>query len=129
MMEKAPDKSATRYEKGRIGEDLAADFLEKQGLEILTRNFRCPIGEIDLVGRDGRTLVFVEVKSRSGAGYGLPQESVSWTKQKRLTRLAQWYLKQNRYDRQPARFDVIAITWKAGEPQIRWIPNAFDARE
>lgn len=129
MMEKAPDKSATRYEKGRIGEDLAADFLEKQGLEILIRNFRCPIGEIDLVGRDGRTLVFVEVKSRSGAGYGLPQESVSWTKQKRLTRLAQWYLKQNRCDRQPARFDVVAITWKAGEPQIRWIANAFDARE
>ena len=121
--------TVTRQEKGRAGEDVAARFLEQHGLEVLVRNFRCPLGEIDLIGRDRGTIVFVEVKSRSGAGYGLPQEAVSRTKQRRLTRLAQWYLKGKRLERQPARFDVIAVTWHDGEPEVRWIVNAFEACE
>ncbi len=121
--------TGTRVEKGRAGELLATAFLEERGMEILTRNFRCPIGEIDIVGRDGKTIVFVEVRSRSDSSHGLPQESVSYVKQRRLTRLAQWYLKKHRMERQSARFDVIAITMEAEEPRVTWIPNAFEARE
>jgi putative endonuclease len=118
---------ANRPEKGKQGEVLAAAFLRKQGLEVLAHNVRCPMGEIDLVARDGSTLVFVEVKSRFSNAYGLPQEAVTTSKQKRLTRLALWYLKHHHLERQLARFDVMAITWLRGEPQVDWIVNAFDA--
>jgi putative endonuclease len=118
----------SKREKGRIGEVLAVDFLEKQGIKILTRNFQCPIGEIDLVAQDGRTLLFIEVKYRADASRGLPQESVTYAKQRKLTRLAQWYLKRYRLEGQPARFDVIAIIGDSKGPRINWIVNAFDAR-
>jgi putative endonuclease len=117
----------SRPGKGRLSESVAADFLKDQGLVIVAQNVRCPLGEIDLVARHDKTHVFVEVKSRFASGRGLPQESVTWAKRKRLTRLAQWYIKQHRLHRQPARFDVIAITWQGNEPSIQWIPNAFEA--
>lgn len=117
----------TRQEKGRQGEDLAAAHLKERGVQIVARNVRCPLGEIDLIGKDRGVIVFVEVKSRVGTARGLPQEAVSPDKQRRLTRLAQWYLKRERLERQSARFDVIAILWKDGEPEITWIVNAFEA--
>ncbi len=116
-----------RREKGKLSEQAALEFLQRHGVQILCRNFRCPIGEIDLIGRDGKTIVFIEVKSRFGTGYGLPQELVSDFKQKRLTRLAEWYLKSHRLENQPARFDVVAVTWVADKPELTWIPNAFEA--
>jgi putative endonuclease len=116
-----------RPEKGKLSETVAADFLRDQGLVIMAQNVRCSLGEIDLVARQGDIHVFVEVKSRFASGRGLPQEAVTWAKRKRLTRLAQWYIKQHRLHRQPARFDVIAITWQGSEPSIQWIPNAFEA--
>lgn len=117
----------TRHHKGRASEEVAARYLEGQGLKILDRNFRCQLGEIDLVARDGGTIVFVEVKSRYGTGYGLPQESVNRTKQKRLTMLAQWYLKTQKLDTRKARFDVLGIIWNDQDPQVTWITNAFEA--
>lgn len=117
----------TRHRKGTISEGVAAEFLKQHGLEILERNFRCPLGEIDLVAQDGKTVVFVEVRSRYGTGYGLPQESVTSHKQKRLTRLAQWYLKARRLEREPARFDVVGILWRNREPEVTWIVDAFEA--
>jgi len=119
----------TRYQKGRDSEEVAARYLEKQGLKILDRNFRCPLGEIDLIARDGGTIVFVEVKSRYGKGYGLPQESVTRAKQKRLTLLAQWYLKSQKGDTRRARFDVLGIVWDDQDPQVTWIANAFEASQ
>lgn len=119
----------SRYQKGRQSEALAAQFLEQHGLRVVARNVRCPLGEIDVVAEQGRQLVFVEVKSRFGGRYGLPQEAVSIVKQRKLTRLAQWYLKKHGCGRRAARFDVIAITWKLEEPEITWIVNAFEARE
>jgi putative endonuclease len=116
------------HEKGRAGEDLAARFLQERGLRVIERNFRCPIGEIDIVCHEGDIVVFVEVKSRSGASFGMPQEAVSWSKQKRLTRLALWYLKEHRLERRRARFDVVAIRWRVSEPpQVEWFANAFEA--
>jgi len=119
----------TRYRKGRMGEDLAVAFAEAHGLRILDRNFRCPLGEIDLIARDGTMIVFIEVRSRYGMGYGSPQESVTREKQRRLTQLAHWYLKARRMEGSHARFDVLAILWKGREPEITWIPNAFEATQ
>ena len=119
----------TRIDKGKRGEDIAAAFLKEQGLQLLEQNVRCTFGEIDLVAKDGRTLVFVEVRSRTGSRFGLPQESVSAAKQRRLTQLAKWYLQRHRLEDQPARFDVVAIRWAVEKPDITWIPNAFEARE
>jgi len=118
---------AIRQQRGRKGEFLAGEFLQSRGLRIICRNFRCPIGEIDLIAWDEETIVFVEVRSRYSANYGLPQESITKTKQRRLTRLAQWYLKQNRLEGKPARFDVVAIDWQRLEPKISWLVNAFEA--
>ena len=73
---------------GRRGEDLAADYLKGAGLAIVERNGRCPIGEIDVVARDGGETVFVEVKTRAGLGYGHPLEAITATKLARLRRLA-----------------------------------------
>lgn len=119
----------SRQQKGRRAEELAAEFLKSQGLTILVQNFRCLLGEIDLVARQGKTVVFVEVKSRFSKRYGLPQDMVSITKQKRLTRLAQWYLKKHSLTTQSARFDVVAIQWLEGQPAVTWIANAFPAAE
>lgn len=120
---------AIRQKRGKQGELLAAEFLEKRGLRIACRNFRCPIGEIDIIAWDEKTIVFVEVRSRHSGNYGLPQDSITRSKQRRLTRLGQWYIKQNRLEGKPARFDVVAIDWQRVEPEITWIVNAFEARE
>jgi putative endonuclease len=118
----------TRHRKGRISEEVAAGYLQQHGLKILDQNFRCSLGEIDLVARDGPTIVFVEVRSRYGTGYGLPQESVTFRKQKRLTQLAQWYLKARGLEGKPARFDVLGILWRGQEPEVTWIVDAFEER-
>jgi putative endonuclease len=118
---------ASRQTKGKQGELIAAEYLEKHGVRIAVRNFRCPIGEIDLVCWDRQTIVFVEVRARYSANYGLPQESISRSKQRRLTLLARWYIKQNQLEGKLARFDVVAIEWIGEKPEITWIVNAFEA--
>jgi putative endonuclease len=96
-------------------------------LTVHERNFRCAIGEIDLVCLDGDVIVFVEVRSRSSLRFGLPEESISPQKRQRLTRLAYWYLKKNGLQRRSARFDVVTVTWNAGIRKVNWIVNAFEA--
>ena len=118
-----------RKQKGKLGEDLAVEFLKQKGFQVIAQNVRCPLGEIDVVVRDGKTLVFVEVKSRFAKGYGAPEELVSHAKQRRLTLLARWYIKQHRLENRPARFDVVAISWRDAKPEIKWIANAFEASD
>jgi len=110
---------------GRKAEALAVAHLRKQGLRIEERNFRCRLGEIDLVARDGATLVFVEVRSRTSAEFGLPEESVGHRKQQRLRRIAQVYL-QGRGET-TVRFDVVSVRFdRQGNLQrIEHIPQAF----
>ncbi len=84
-----------------------------------------PLGEIDLIARQGKTLVVVEVKTRRSASFGAPQEAVHSGKQGRLRRLAEYYLKAKRLTGTPVRFDVVAITLAEDEPQMEIIPNAF----
>lgn len=106
----------SRYEK------MAADFLTKQGVVIVERNYRCRHGEIDLIVRDGRYLVFTEVKYRSSNKKGAPAEAVDDHKQQKILQTARYYLYSRRYrEDTPCRFDVVTIL---GD-EIRWIKNAF----
>ena len=102
---------------------MAADYLEKQGMRILERNFRNgKTGEIDIIGRDGKYLVFVEVKYRSGSDKGNAAEAVTAAKQRTICKVADYYRYVHHYDEETwVRYDVVAIQ---GEKLV-WIPNAF----
>ena len=111
---------------GTSGEALAEDHLRGLGYGIVARDVRTPIGQLDLVASDGPTLVFVEVKTRAGHGFGLPQEAVDARKIRKLRQLALYYLKQAPH-RGPVRFDVIGLTVRAGKLlRVDHIKNAID---
>jgi putative endonuclease len=103
-------------ELGRWGEQRAAEHLVAAGMEVLDRNWRCRDGELDLVTReqDG-TVVFVEVKTRAGTGFGQPVEAVGWRKAQRLRRLACQWLAAHPVPRSGLRFDVVGIVRRPGE--------------
>ena len=94
---------------GDLGERLAAQYLEKEGYLIRERNYRCPIGEIDLVATEGDCLVFVEVRTRRGKRFGSPEESMTLTKQQRLVDLAQSYLVERGEEPPGWRIDLVAV--------------------
>jgi putative endonuclease len=114
-----------RRQLGDHGEDLAAAALKQRGYKILERNYVTPLGEIDLIARQGKVLVVVEVKTRKSTRFGSPQEAVSAAKQGRLRRLADYYLKAKRLTGSPVRFDVVAVTLAGAEAQVEIIANAF----
>jgi putative endonuclease len=114
-----------RKRLGFDGEDLAAAALKKQGYKILDRNYITPLGEIDLIARQGKTLVIIEVKTRKSTRFGSPQEAVSVDKQNKLRRLAEYYLKDKRLTNAAVRFDVVAILLADKGPKVEIIPNAF----
>lgn len=114
-----------RLSLGKTGEDLAARHLEQRGFTILARNHRTPVGELDLIARDRRHLLFVEVKTRRGTAFGVPAEAVGMHKQRQIIRAAQWYLASSRHPELQPRFDVVAVIIGSGEPAITHIPNAF----
>jgi putative endonuclease len=110
------------------GETVAADHLASIGYRIIERNWRCPVGELDLIAEDGGTLVFVEVRSRRDTGsFGTPEESVDARKQKRLRELARMYLYRGRAFDRKTRFDVVAVTFAPdGELLgLRHVKSAF----
>jgi putative endonuclease len=113
---------------GQRGEAAAARYLKRLGYVIVARSSHIRRGEIDLIAVDGRTVVFVEVKTRVSHDAGHPAEAVDREKQHRLTRLAMVYLKRHHLLENPARFDVIAITWPSGQrrPTIEHFKNAFE---
>ena len=119
---------ALNYEVGRKGESLARGFLESEGYCVLKSNFRCPIGEIDFICQEGKAVVFVEVKTRTNNEAGAPEEAVHARKQKKLYRVAEWYLNEAGYRGEyPVRFDVISILAEPGSqnPDIKIFRNAF----
>ena len=115
-----------RRETGRVGEELAAAFVGRLGYRVVVRNFRCRAGEIDLVALDGDTVVFLEVRTRSGAGRGTPLESVDGRKQAQVGRVARHYLAMRGWHERAARFDVIGIRWDADPPSVEHVRGAFD---
>ncbi len=113
------------YNKRKIGteyERIAGKYLEREGYVILAYNYRCRLGEIDIVAREGNYLVFCEVKYRSGTKSGHPSEAVDFKKQKILSRCALYYIMKENAREVPCRFDVISIY----DEQIMVIKNAFD---
>jgi putative endonuclease len=120
-------KTISSKELGKAAEELAAAFFVEKGYHILERNYRRRCGEIDLIVEDRSQLVFVEVKARKTARFGLPQEAVTPHKQQQIIRVAQWYLSEKGYTDRRARFDVLAISFSDIKgPVIEHIPWAFE---
>jgi putative endonuclease len=115
-----------RRETGRRGEAIAAAFVQDLGWRVVDRNFRCRAGEIDLVVLDGETVVFLEVRSRTGRGRGTPLESVDHRKQAQVGRVARHYLTLRGWHARAARFDVIGIRFDAEPPAVEHVRSAFD---
>lgn len=123
-----PAPTSPTLELGRWGEQLAAEHLQADGLEVLARNWRCAAGELDIVARepDG-TVVFVEVKTRAGTGFGVPAEAVGWAKARKLRTLAcRWLLENRPPGATELRFDVIGIVRRRGHaPELSHLREAF----
>lgn len=116
-----------RGEKGRRGEELAAQYLMRHGYRIIQKNYRVSCGEVDIVAQDKDALVFVEVKTRTGPTFGSPAEAVTYRKRQQISKTALVYLSQHRLLDEPARFDVVAVLLSKGaEPHIELIKNAFE---
>jgi putative endonuclease len=119
-------KDTDKITTGKEGEKIAAAFLKKNGYRIIEINFRCPIGEIDIVAKEKNDLVFVEVKTRKSMDLGYPEQAVGIRKQKKMSQLALWYLQKRKITDTNARFDVVAITLIPEKNEVRLIKNAFD---
>lgn len=113
-----------RRETGRRGEELAAAHLKAKGYQLIQRNWRCQSGELDIIAQDGETLVFIEVRARTGGRFGTAEESITPTKQARLIELAHTYLQEMSVVQQAWRIDVVAVQFGPGLPQINHLENA-----
>lgn len=112
---------------GQRWEDLAAKRLKAAGYKIRARNYRARSGEIDFVAEENGVLCFIEVKGRSGVGFGAPAEAVTLEKQRRIARAAEEYVRRQRVGRGPRRFDVVAILETDGNAEVAILRGAFDA--
>jgi len=119
-------KGYDRMRTGKKGEDIACSYLKSRGYRIVERNYKCPLGEIDIVARDGDAIVFVEVKSRKSEEFGDPQLAVGQKKQKKVSRISLTYLKDKNLYPCNARFDVVAIKMLPDGSAIELIQNAFE---
>jgi putative endonuclease len=119
----APEVTMRRKDAlGIYGEHVAAQYLERQGMVIVERNWRCEIGEIDIIAREAGTLVICEVKTRSSAGHGSPLEAISDRKVRRLRRLALRWLEAKCVHAPFLRFDAVGVTQsRTGHPEIRHV--------
>jgi putative endonuclease len=118
--------SRARVIFGKTGEDVACRELKRRGYVILARRYRRRRGELDIVARDGPTLVFVEVKARESRDFGDAAESVTRLKQRTMVQLAIEYMARHRLGNEPCRFDVVSIHLEAGRPVVELYQNAFD---
>ncbi len=113
-------KTESKQQLGVRGEDLACAELERQGMQVLERNWRCRLGEIDIVaaevGDAGLTLVFCEVKCRSGLGFGHPLEAITFTKMRTLRQLAALWMREHHVKASTIRLDAIGVVLVSGEP-------------
>jgi putative endonuclease len=118
--------SKQRIELGRSSEELAAEFLKKNGFKIIECNFRTELGEIDIIALENKTVCFVEVKSRSSLKFGSGFDALLGSKQKQIAKAALIYLKENNLLDKKARFDVVSLTGPLGSQKIELIRNAFE---
>jgi putative endonuclease len=119
-------KDLARIRTGKKGEDLAVVHLQQLGYRILERNYRCPLGEIDIVAKDKDTIVFVEVKSRRTEEFGDPELAVGKTKQRKMILVSLYYLAQKKDSQVKARFDVVAVKMLRDRTEVQLIQDAFE---
>ncbi len=119
-------KDYTRLKTGKAGEEMAAQHLTKLGYRILERNYRCPLGEIDIIARERDILVFVEVKSRRTEKFGDPELAVGQAKQKKITLISLSYLSEKSYPPLNVRFDVVAVKIRPQGTEIKLFRDAFE---
>jgi len=111
---------------GRSGEALAAKYLKSNGFKVLKKNFRCPLGEIDIIAQKSRELYFVEVKTRSSLQFGSPFEAIDFRKKRQIIKVSNFFLMKEKKDPN-CHFSVIGIILKEGEePEIRFLKDAFE---
>lgn len=121
-----PQGAAFKLSLGDRGEMLAWGYLTRNGFEVLEKNHRTRLGEIDIIAKKNKRIYFIEVKTRSTADKGLPEEAVTVKKQQQIARLALGYLKKNKQMNHAAAFGVISILWQPPlSPELRWFENAF----
>ena len=113
---------------GQQAEDMATRFLKKHGYKIVARNYRTRSGEVDIIARDGDTVVFVEVKARTSSRYGSAKEAVTVRKQRQISKVALGYLQFTDQSHAKARFDVVTVTRRLDTHDIDLIRNAFELR-
>lgn len=122
-VDRVPDP---RHQLGLQGELLAEKHLKRLKMKTLARRFLCPVGELDLVMRDGKTIVFVEVKTQTEDEWIDPEQRVTPTKQRRLVRAAAWLVNRRGWTDAPLRFDVVTVVQRRdGTSDITHIPDAF----
>ena len=120
----------SRQEFGGLGEMLAREMLEEKGFCVVKQNYRCKIGEIDIICKKGKLLVFCEVKCRRSLAFGMPAEAVDAKKIRHIRRVASWYLSQKMcvyrlYDDFEMRFDIVEVVFVGDEHELNHIENAF----
>ena len=122
--------SISRIEIGRAGEAAAVDFLKRNGYKIIQRNYKNKLGEIDIIAKDNNVLCFIEVKTRTNFNYGYPQEAITFTKQKKINKVAMSYLKLYNLLNTSARFDIISVVLNnQNKFDIELIKDAFSLGE
>jgi putative endonuclease len=119
-------KGSEKIRTGKRGEDIAVAYLKKKGYEVLERNYRCLFGEVDIIAKDGDSIVFVEVKSRRSERFGEPQMAVGLEKQRKMSRISLKYLEEKRLYPCNARFDVVAVKIFPEGDKVELIQNAFE---
>ena len=115
-----------RQDLGAWGETLALKEIKRLGYKCIARNYRCPLGEIDLIAKERGSLVFIEIKTRRGRSIGYAKEAITSRKKRQLSKVALAYMKSNNCCDAKSRFDVVAISLKGGKEEIEVIQNAFD---
>ena len=115
-----------RLDLGKAGEDFALKKIKTLGYKCIERNYRCPLGEIDLIAKHGDCLVFIEIKTRKGRNTGYAKEAVNYRKMRQISKVALNYLKDKKCYETKSRFDVIAVSINQGKPDIEIIQNAFE---
>ena len=115
-----------KKELGKEGEEKALRFLKKRGYRIIEQNYVCNLGEMDIIAKEKDTLVFVEVKTRTSTAFGPPQLAVTPFKQRQLSKVALYFLKEKKLEDVKARFDVVAILLSPEKEEIELIRDAFD---
>jgi putative endonuclease len=111
---------------GEEGESLAVKFLRENGYKIIEQNYRCKLGEIDIIAKDGGVLAFIEVKARRTDRFGVPKWAVTPRKQRKISMVALYYLKETEQMEEKARFDVVAVRFLPHKQDIEIIKNAFE---